>query len=1118
MEKIKGLAIDLDLDHLSVDRGLKGLKDRIKSVNSEMRANMSAFDMSDRSVKKYETRLDGLNKKLEVQKRVVAEAQKEYEKMVEEYGHGSKEAEKAAREYNNQAAALNNLERYIERTTKELQQLEREQRIANSGWTKLGNKLETASNKMRTASERMGQVGSTLTDKITKPALGAAGALASLTLYKGFQRLIGIDTAKAQLKALGHDAKEVDQIMQAALNSVKGTSHGMDEAATTAASAVAAGVDPVKDLEKYLSLAADTASVANVPFQEMGNIFNKVQTSGKAQNDVLKQLSERGIPIYQYLADTIGTTTEEIEKMARDGKIRTKDFLKAVEQNIGGAAKIIGEESFAAAVKNIGADVARIGAAFLDAGGEGKGFFSTVKPLLVDFRRWLERVENQAGDLGVRFGRAFQNMIEKIKDLKRQYDNLSPAQQELVNKLMLIGPAVAVGVGPALTGLSKLGGGISNVLDFTSRLSKAIGIARSGAGLTAALSALGPGAVAGVAVAGLAAVAVGAYTLYKRSQEAKKVSTELADSLWEQADSLESLADEYDELQAKSKLTTEEFGRLIDIQKDLQITQNPGKVAELQREYEELAKKSGLSNDELDKMIGLNDKIIEQSPTVEKSFSDKGHAIVDTTDAVRDYIKSLRDMALIELRAEQAKALEREKELLEENKQLAEEIRDVESKINELIEMRNMPLEEVDARLEEINRKMNSGLLTQEEYLELEREQGLLLQLQNDNLVDALDTLQEQRKTLIQKRDLNTDELAKLEQINARMAEMLLAQVDINWEQGEGLNQLDEKIKKLQKEREEIVKNTDSEVKKSQEYRTQLKLLDDEIRKHENIREQIKQETGYQAQNNRQLDLSNQKMNLKNHQLEKAISNVGKVGAEQGKTNKKFDEGTKKAEGMTKEAGKDVSKKVEVTDKGSISSLNRLAASPISKTVSLIGTWSNLGSVMSTLSSRLTSTLRNVKFWEKGTPASGHPGGHAIVGEKGSELIQFPSGQVFLSPGTHTLIPNMPKGTHVIPHRESMRIIRNAPRYADGTRNWDDALGNSEFARLLARNRQISEVSVIGGNNEQLVYLLSELLNKIDKVGGIEQNITIISPDPTSPSENARKIKHASRELAMEWR
>lgn len=38
-----------------------------------------------------------------------------------------------------------------------------------------------------------------------------------------------------------------------------------------------------------------------------------------------------------------------------------------------------------------------------------------------------------------------------------------------------------------------------------------------------------------------------------------------------------------------------------------------------------------------------------------------------------------------------------------------------------------------------------------------------------------------------------------------------------------------------------------------------------------------------------------------------------------------------------------------------------------------------------------------------------------------------------------------------------------------------------------------------------------------DKGTVIHQHITIISPDPTSPSDNARKMKQAARQLAMEW-
>lgn len=177
MQRIEGLSISLDLDTTALNRGLTGLKDKLKTVNSEMKANMSAFDRGDRTVNKYETRLTGLNRKLEVQKEVTKTARTEYEKMVQEYGEGSKEAEKAAREYNNQAAALNNLERYVERTRGELEQLREEQRIAQSGWTRMGETLEATGTRLTKVGDKMKNAGRNMSMYVTAPLVGL-GALA----------------------------------------------------------------------------------------------------------------------------------------------------------------------------------------------------------------------------------------------------------------------------------------------------------------------------------------------------------------------------------------------------------------------------------------------------------------------------------------------------------------------------------------------------------------------------------------------------------------------------------------------------------------------------------------------------------------------------------------------------------------------------------------------------------------------------------------------------------------------------------------------------------------------------------------------------------------------------
>ncbi|KIV37271.1 hypothetical protein, partial [Vibrio parahaemolyticus] len=72
MERIEGMSIGLNLETLQLQRGLTGLKDRMKTLNSEMKAHLSAFDRGAKSIEKYEATLQGLNRKMELQKRIVS--------------------------------------------------------------------------------------------------------------------------------------------------------------------------------------------------------------------------------------------------------------------------------------------------------------------------------------------------------------------------------------------------------------------------------------------------------------------------------------------------------------------------------------------------------------------------------------------------------------------------------------------------------------------------------------------------------------------------------------------------------------------------------------------------------------------------------------------------------------------------------------------------------------------------------------------------------------------------------------------------------------------------------------------------------------------------------------
>src|SRR5699024_6822230 len=95
-------------------------------------------------------------------------------------------------------------------------------------------------------------------------------------------------------------------------------------------------------------------------------------------------------------------------------------------------AKEIGEKSFMAALKNIGADIGRIGANFLDAGGEGEGFFSRLKPLLTEFRGFLQSLEKPAAELSKKFGGACIKVIEGVKSAINWFSEISPTIQKVV--------------------------------------------------------------------------------------------------------------------------------------------------------------------------------------------------------------------------------------------------------------------------------------------------------------------------------------------------------------------------------------------------------------------------------------------------------------------------------------------------------------------------------------------------------------------------------------------------------------------------------------------------------------------------------------------------------------
>lgn len=170
-EKLQGLTLEMTLDAIGVQEGMKGLKRQLGVVNSEMKANLSAFDKSEKSMKQYETRLQGLNNKLTVQKKMYGQAKQDLDDLNKSYQKAGTEIKKVESQLskltdehkkNDQALKKSNDE--IKRSNDNLKKARLQQKVVNDEKTKAKQKLD----QLRQAEKQLRDSGKASTEQIKK--------------------------------------------------------------------------------------------------------------------------------------------------------------------------------------------------------------------------------------------------------------------------------------------------------------------------------------------------------------------------------------------------------------------------------------------------------------------------------------------------------------------------------------------------------------------------------------------------------------------------------------------------------------------------------------------------------------------------------------------------------------------------------------------------------------------------------------------------------------------------------------------------------------------------------------------------------------------------------------
>ncbi|MFC4714072.1 phage tail tape measure protein [Planococcus dechangensis] len=314
-ERIEGLSIGLGLDTLGIDKGMSELKRKLAGVNSEMKANMSAFDRNEVSVKKYETQLKGLNKRLDLQKVAVQNAKDEYEKMVKIHGEGSTQADKAAGIYNKEAASLNNLNRYVEGVTEEFKAFQKEQEIAESRLGKLSKAMENMGNKMKSVGDGMKNVGTNLTKGITAPLVGiGVAAFSSANEFDKASKNIRAGTG-----ATGDALEDLETSFKSVFKSVPEDAETVSNALADINTRTGLTGEPLEKMTKqFLDLSRVTGEDVNTSIADMTRTFGtwgvEMEDSGDTMDYLWKVAQTTGIGVSELtgLLDTNGETFQTL--------------------------------------------------------------------------------------------------------------------------------------------------------------------------------------------------------------------------------------------------------------------------------------------------------------------------------------------------------------------------------------------------------------------------------------------------------------------------------------------------------------------------------------------------------------------------------------------------------------------------------------------------------------------------------------------------------------------------------------------------------------------------------------------------------------------------------------
>ncbi|OEL06901.1 hypothetical protein AST13_02360 [Staphylococcus xylosus] len=278
METVQGMTIKNTMDNSSVEEGMRRFKRQMGVLNSEMKANMSAFERSEKSVQKYQTRLDSLNKKMDIQKKLYDEAKHElksvqiaYEKATKSIDSQEKEVKKLAEAHKKYDEALKKSNSELKKSEIELEKARAQERYYNAEKAKSSAKIA----KLREEERKLRNSGKATTEQV-KQATEAKKR--EQVEYRKLQALHKtskntIDELKNANKRLKDENKAVGQSHKASSDALKEAERVRNNSFKT-----------IKDYSKNLANAEKAMNREKASMNSLQKAINKTEQEFKQFN------------------------------------------------------------------------------------------------------------------------------------------------------------------------------------------------------------------------------------------------------------------------------------------------------------------------------------------------------------------------------------------------------------------------------------------------------------------------------------------------------------------------------------------------------------------------------------------------------------------------------------------------------------------------------------------------------------------------------------------------------------------------------------------------------------------------------------------------------------------